>query len=304
MLPLSDDRERIHRELRSILESIETTAEPDGSLRLTGSMRFGASLVGPKDRLHGGLHAYARTLAVLEALASRGAHDSATTYPVHLVLTLNRPLPLETSAPFEGHYRADSDGYELVTDFAEREKLRARATRSPDPHGPLAWFRDAVGRTEGREPIHTIKAQTDVPMHVFDEIIVAPIDQSTRGEASRSYARFVESDGSITPAAVCVFIDLLGAVTQGYAWKSRIFTTRMDVVLTSPSIPGDVDLLAISDRDGQPDPESLVRPAPTKDGMSGPIKVRVMLVDRALERVYAHGTITLIPAPGELPVRR
>lgn len=298
MITSSEDRARIRADLDAMVESLDSVPAPDGALLVSGRMRFGTSLVGPPGRLHGGLHAYARTLAVLDRIP---AHDPRTTYPVRLDLALYRPLPLDESVDFHARYARDERGYELVCDHAEREKLRAIATPARDVDPGLAWFRSAYERVRSRPPLHTITAHRDVPVAVHDELLAVELTPAVRG-GSPSLARFVGDDGVLGAPVVCVALDLLGAVTQGYAWQSRIFTARIDLVLTAASFASERPLLALSDRRSEPDAEARVRPAALRDGtLVPPTKVRVLLTDETVSEALAYGTLTLVAAPGELP---
>jgi hypothetical protein len=294
----SEDRAHIRRDLAAIVESIESHREPDGVEIVRGRMRFGPSLVGPPGRLHGGLHAYARTLALLERLPS---HDPATTYPVRLTLGLYRPLMLEESVAFGGTYRRDERGYELVVDHAENEKLRSIARPASDVDPCLAWFREAYTRVRDREPIRRVEAR-GVPLEIHEEVFVMRVTDALRNDPAQSLARFALEDGAIDAPVICVALDVIGAATQGYGWYSRIYTARMDLVLTRPSIPTGVELIALSDRRGAVDLEARARPAALSDGtIAPPTKIRVLLPDSSVFEAFAYGTLTLVPAPGELP---
>jgi len=304
MIELFEDRARIHRELTSLLESIDVRDAGDGTLAVSGTVRFGKSLVGPPNRLHGGLHVFARTIAVLDALGDQ-VRDQVGEGPVAVTLGLYRPLPLEESVPFSGTFRRNGADFELVTDFADREKLHAVARSAHDVESHLAWFESAYRRAQAEPPIYEIRAQGDIPMAVHEDVVIMPLGHAMRTGGSPTFARFVGEDGSLDAAAISVALDLLGAVTQGYAWKSRIYTARIDLVLAARTVPGTTDAVAMSYRNGVFDPEAKVRPAPLLSGeLAGPTRVRVILADAVFERAFAYGTITLVPAPGELPNRR
>ena len=133
-------------------------------------------------------------------------------------------------------------------------------------------------------------------MRFYRELTVMPLDRAMRMGGAPSSARFMREDGGVDASAMCIGLDLLAAVTQGYAWNSHIFTTRIDLVIEAGSIDGSVELVMLADRASEPDPECHVRPVAMRDGSEhGPTKVRVLLADVDVTRAYAHGTFTLVP---------
>lgn len=299
MVELSQDRTRISSALDSVVERVEVVFNGSGTQRVTGSMRFDPVLVGPPGRLHGGLHAFTRTLALLDWLEIQGVEQLL---PIRLDLGLYRKLPLDESVAFSATYTKLGDEYSFSSDFAERGKLHAVAGRGSSADSRLGWFADAYRRTRGETPVQTIPAQRDIPMHFFEDVVVVSLDRAMRDGGSPSFARYVRPDGSLDAMSMCIALDLLGAVTMGFAWKSWSFTARIDLTFESLVVPAGVDVIMMADRRTEPDPEALVRPAPIGNGTEvGATKVRVLLAEPSFDRAIAHGTITLVPTPG-MPV--
>ena len=292
-MSLPDDRARVRNDLRAVIERVEVREASAGRVHLVGTSRFGTSLVGPPGRLHGGLHAYARIFPIL---AKVPGHDAATTFPCRIELDLYRPLPLDESVPFEATYSRDESGFVLDVRHADTVRLASRAHTATGVDPRLAWFRDAYARSHAEAPEREIKAQGDVPMRMHRELVVMPMDRTMRTTGSPTFAKFADEDGRVDLAAMCVALDLVGAVTQGYAWTSRIFTARIDLVLERDAVPGDVDLVLLADRRSEPDLDCPLRPVSIPGGEAGPTKVRVLLADASFERAYAHGTFTIVPA--------
>ena len=292
MSELAEDRARVARDLAAMIVRCDEHTDAGGT-SFTGETRFAPSLVGPPGRLHGGLHAYARVFPILDALP---AHRGVATYPCHLRQGLYRPLPLEEIVPFRGTYSRTDEDYTLEVDHAPAGKLHTIATRARASSPDLAWFRDALARTGDERCEKEIKAQGDVPIRMFRDLAVMPLDRAMRTGGAPSCARFMREDGGVGVSAMCVGLDLLAAVTQGYAWNSHIFTTRIDLVVEAASAEPEVELVMLADRASEPDAECHVRPVAMRDGSEqGPAKVRVMLADVGVTRAYAHGTFTLVP---------
>lgn len=296
MVDVSQDRARISSALDAVVERLEVVFNGSGTQRVTGSMRFDPILVGPPGRLHGGLHAYTRTLTLLEWLEIQGVEHLL---PIRLDLGLYRKLPLDESVAFSATYTKLGDEYSFASDFAERDKLHAVASRGTGVDSRLAWFADAYRRTRGETPIQTIPAQGDVPMSFYEDVVVAPLDRAMREGGSPSFARYVRPDGSLDAMSICVALDLLAAVTMGFTWRSWSFTARIDLVFESLVVPRGVDVIAMADRRSEPDPDARVRPALLPDGTeASPTKVRVLLAEPSFEHAIAHGTITLVANAG------
>ena len=114
----------IHDALSRLIIEYDEAHQPGGEVHARGSMRFGAALEGPPGRLHGGHHAFVRTLPIVERIT---AHEHARTFPCSVNVVLEQGLELEQEVTLEALYQTHDGGWDIVTRFWGTDRLVARA---------------------------------------------------------------------------------------------------------------------------------------------------------------------------------
>ena len=284
----------MRHELATSIERLELRPETPDGRAFHGSARFGASLVGPPGWLHGGLHAYARVFPVLDAIAS---HDPRTTFPCRVALGLGKPLVLEESIPFDGRYAHDERGFVLEVRHADSDRLKTRVTTDTTTCAKLERFRALhADYLAHRDEAPEVKVR-DVAVRGRPEVIVIEAGVDVR-RGTPTLAALLDRDGSADAALGCVLLDIAAAVVLGWELDSRCYTVRMELVLERSRIPANVDVVALGDRAMTPDTSVPIEPVDVRGRLVGPMAIDVLLADAALETVFAHGTITLVPKRG------
>jgi len=272
----------LRRDLSGALHTF--SAEADGTL--SGVCAFGQTLVGPPGRLHGGLHAYARLLPVLDALP-----QPPQAPPVRLRLSLLKALPLDQDCAFTGRYRAGDD-WRLETRFLDTDRLSAVAEPAgPVPEGLLERF--AALRGDDEHQFEILTAGT-VPMQVGSRLVSVGAAYPAGLDTGSAMNRFLAPGGAGDAPWVCCVLDLLAAVVQGVAWRSHVLTVKIDITLATAAVEGPV--LLLGDRRSRPDGTVSLRPLVVDGEARGPMVVSVLLTEPGLQRAYAWGEITLHPA--------
>lgn len=253
------------------------TTDPSGHAQ--GVAHFGAGLVGPPGRLHGGLHAYLRLLAVWEAL------HGALPEQVHLDLDLLAPLRLGTPSPFSVTATQDT----LQTVFLDSQRLRGQATRSTE--APHPWVQRFT-RLSAQDPFELeLPAAGTVPVRLGRALATMRAPTPRAIDHGNTLDRFL-APGTETADAVWMLtaLDLLAAVVQGVEWHSHVFTVRMALTVRPGPISGPVQLLA--DRGTVLDTHVGL---PPHDGRRARA-VSVLLAGPTLDHAVAWGTISLYPS--------
>lgn len=264
----------LRRDLQQAIQEIALA--PDGSF--TGVARFGPALVGPPGRLHGGLHAYARLVSVWQAL------QGELPGPVRLKLDILHPLRLDERCAFTGRM----DGNRLETNFLGHPGLSASAVpASAEPPGLRARF---AALLEQDEPRSTLMAAGTVHTHIGSHLVKMQASSPAVLDDGDAVARFLPPGEPADTVWICGALDLLGAVVQGFGWRSHVFTVRMDLTVRSAVVSGPVVLLG--DRETREDVAVSLPPLAGR----GPRTVSVLLADPELQDIHAWGEITLYPA--------
>lgn len=271
----------LRRDLAAAVTSLST--EPDGSF--SGAACFGPALIGPPGRLHGGLHAYVRTLQLLDAVLP------GTVGPKRLWLDLLKAIHLEQPVPFSGQ-ATGGDDWRLTTRFLDSDRLRAGVARGGTaPEGLLERF--AALRAADTGQVSFMAANT-VPVRSGSALISMEAERPGLLDHGDPLNRFLTPDGAADAVWMCGALDFLAAVVQGFGWHRHVLTVRIELTLAAERIAGPV--LLLGDRKTWPDPRVSLPRVEVNGEMKGPHAVSVLLTEPTLSEAYAWGEITLQPA--------
>jgi hypothetical protein len=288
----------IHDALSRLIIDFDEANDVEGEVRAHGTMRLGAALEGPPGRLHGGYHAFARTLPIVERVT---AHEHARTFPCSVDVSMQQGLRLEEVIPFEATYRSDGESWQLTTRFEGTDRLVAHAHSIPD--GPLL---DATELDRWRA-LYTEKSPEDdmfdmfgVPIHLSKKVVWLESRDPRRTLPESQHAALVEPGGMLGPSFVSTQLDMVGATARGAAMRHPHFTTHIEIQFATRHISAETHLLCLADRTRvEEDPTSEIRPVEVRGEVYGTARVPVALVDAAFEQVFATGTVTIHPVDPE-----
>ncbi len=288
--------------LSRIIVDLEEAEGPDGEVRARGAMRFGAALRGPPGRLHGGHHAFARTLTILARLR---AHEGAATFPCALDVNVQRALPLEEAVPYEATYRRSADGaWELTTRLLGTDRLRASARSLPS-----ATLLDDAERERWRT-LHAESVAEARSLTVFGvEVRNAPraiwveAREPRRTAPASQHAALVDAQGVFGAPFVCTQLDFMGAICRSTVLVHPHFTKHIELRLAAEIIAADTHLICLADRTTiEPDAASDTPPVEIGGERVGTVRVKVALFDAAFDRTYGTATVTAHPVdPAKFP---
>lgn len=284
------DRDEVRRQLDASVVELRID-RGSGAIRFEGTSSFGPALEGPPGRLHGGLHAYARLFPLLAAIPD---HGGVATFPCALELRLRRAIDLGTPIGFRGTYEAGDD-FRLSVEHGEGDRLAASLRRAHVQDDPIERFRERALAIRDAEPGARMVAERDLRVDIHPELVRIDASADARRTTS-TLSTYLAPDGSVDAALVCMLLDVVGAVVLGWDVQGRCYTVRMQVVVASPTIGADEDLIALADRRTRPDPSVGMRPVDLGDRLVEPTEVAVLLTDPELRRAHAWGSITMVAA--------
>jgi hypothetical protein len=284
----------IHEALSQLIIEYDEHDRSGTEVHARGSMQFGAALEGPPGRLHGGHHAFVRTLPIVERIT---AHEHARTFPCSVDVTLQRGLLLDKAIPFEATYKADGDTWELFTRFEGTDRLAAHACSIPDT--PLLddaelerWRRLYEGAVSGDDRFEMF----GFTIHLAKDAVWLESKDPARTLPDSQHAALVEPDGMLGPAFVTTQIDTVGATARGVLMRHPHFTTHIEIQFATRQIPAATHLICISDRTRvEDDVESGMEPIEIKGQRYGTARAPVLLTDAAFDKAFAFGWVTVHP---------
>ena len=284
----------IHDALSRLIIDFDEASDAEGEVRAHGVMRLGAALEGPPGRLHGGHHAFVRTLPVVERVT---AHEHARTFPCSVDVTLQQGLRLEEAIPFEATYRSEEGSWQLTTRFEGTDRLVAHAHSIPD--APLM---DAAELGRWRALYAEISPDDDsfemfgFTVHLSPKLVWVESRDPLRTLPDSQHAALVEPGGTLGPAFVSTQLDTVGATARGTVMRHPHFTKHIEIQFATGHIPAETHLLCLADRTRmEEDPTSETTPVEVHGQVYGTARVPVALVDAAFEQVFATGTVTAHP---------
>lgn len=282
--------------VREDLERAITRFARTSDRTFEGEVLPGPALVGPKERVHGGLHPMLRVFLPLARL------DVPQTRAVHLELPLRASLPLGVTTPFAGELEVDGESLTLRTRFGTAGKLDAEATtRLGD--ADLARFVDEHRACLRAPERKTILARGSVPTRVGEQTVSLTMDprffEAERNEMNAYRTR----DGGFDEAFAGVALDLVGAVTVGFQHVTHVFTTHLSLDFHVRSVPRGTPLVAIASvTRATPDAEIDIKPVEVRGVMVPATRVPVLLVDADLRTPIVSGHVTVVPVRNGLAV--
>ena len=284
--------------LSRLITAYEQAEQSNGEVRARGSMRFDAALEGPPGRLHGGHHAYVRTLPILNRVS---AHDSARTFPCSVDVALEQGLKLEEEVPFEATYRASSGGWELMTRFQDTDRLAARArsiaTRPLLDQAELGRLRALY---EAARPGDEHFDMFGFTVHLSPKLVWLEVHDPVKTRPESQHAALVDPDGNLGAAFISTQLDTVGATARGVVMRHPHFTTRIQIDFATEHIRQETHLVCVADRTRlQEVPDSTSAPVEIEGVTYGTARTPVTLVDAAFTETYATGWVTVHPVdPG------
>ncbi len=289
----------IHEALGRLIIEFDEAEQAGGGVRAHGLMRFGAALEGPPGRLHGGHHAFVRTLPIVERVT---AHEHARTFPCSVDVSLQQGLQLEEAIPFEASYRSEGGSWQLSTRFGGTDRLVAHAQSIPDV--PLM---DAVELERWRALYAEASPDDDCfemfgfTIHLSPKLVWLESRDPLHTLPESQHAALVEPGGTLGPAFVSTQLDTVGASARGALMRHPHFTKHIEIQFATGHIPAETHLLCLADRTRvQEDATSETAPVEIHGQAYGTAHVPVALVDAAFERVFATGRVTVHPVdPGK-----
>ncbi|MCA9532900.1 MAG: hypothetical protein KC593_04445 [Myxococcales bacterium] len=284
--------------LDDLIVDVSETHEGPTAASLRGRMRFGKALEGPPGRLHGGYHAYVRTLPILERCS---LHDAARTFPCALDVEIRQGLALEQEVPFDARYELGDGGWTLHTRFDESERLRATLRSLPD--APLLT-RDELERyrtlydeslpSEGQFKMFGVTVQ------LGKKLVFVEGRDPLRTQPESQLADLCDAEGAFGPALIAAQLDATGAVAQGTRMRHPHFTKRIELSYAAGRVPASTGFVFVSDRTRiEDDTTSTTAPVEIKGQRWGTVRVQVALLDASFERALAVGTVTVHPVDPE-----
>ena len=284
----------IHDALSQLIIDFDETQHAEGEIRAQGIMRLGAALEGPPGRLHGGHHAFVRTLPIVERVT---AHEHARTFPCSVDVTMHQGLRLEEAIPFEATYRSKEESWQLTTRFKGTDRLVAHAHSIPDV--PLM----DVAELEHWRALYAETSVDDDSFEMFGFVIhLSPnlVWLESRDPLNTlpdsQHAALVEPGGTLGASFVSTQLDTVGATARGSLMRHPHFTKHIEIQFATGHIPAETHLLCLADRTRvEEDPASETAPVEINGQVYGTARVPVALVDAAFERVFATGTVTAHP---------
>jgi hypothetical protein len=284
----------IHDALSRLIIDFDEADQAGGEVRAHGLMRFGAALEGPPGRLHGGHHAFVRTLPIVERVT---AHEHARTFPCSVDVSLQQGLRLEEAIPFEATYRSEGESWQLTTRFEGTDRLVARAHSIPDAplmdSAELEHWRALYAETSQDDDSFKMFGFT---IHLSKRIVWLESRDPLLTLPESQHAALVEPGGTLGPAFVSTQLDTVGATARGALMRHPHFTKHIEIQFATGHIPAETHLLCLADRTRvEEDASSETAPVEIKGQVFGTARVPVALVDAAFERVFATGTVTAHP---------
>ena len=284
----------IHDALKRLIIEFDESERPDRQVRARGQMSFGAALEGPPGRLHGGHHAFVRTLPIAERLT---AHEDARTFPCSVDVTMKQSLPLERAIEFEASYRSDGASWWLDTRFEGTDRLVAHAHSIPNQplvdHAEMAGWRSLY---EDSVPGDDSFEMFGFTMHLAEKLAWIECRDPSRTRPDSQHAALVEPGDTLGPAFVATQLDAVGATSRGALMRHPQFTTHIEIQFAMRSFPAETHLLCLADRTRmEDDPSSEIAPVEINGVLYRTVTTPVALVDAAFERAFATGRVTVHP---------
>ena len=284
----------IHDALSRLIIDFDEADHDGGEVRAHGVMRFGAALEGPPGRLHGGHHAFVRTLPIVERVT---AHEHARTFPCSVDVSMQQGLRLEEAIPFEATYRSKGKSWQLTTRFEGTDRLVARAHSIADvplmDAAELERWRALYAETSPDDDSFDMFGFT---IHLSKNVVWLESRDPLHTLPGSQHAKLVEPGGTLGPAFVSTQLDTVGATARGALMRHPHFTKHIEIQFATGHIPAEAHLLCLADRTRvEEDVSSETAPVEIKGQVFGTARVPVALVDAAFERVFATGTVTAHP---------
>ena len=284
----------IHDALSRLIVEYDEAQQPDGEVHARGSMRFGSALEGPPGRLHGGHHAFVRTLPILERMQ---AHGHARTFPCSVDVVLQQGLELEEEIPFEASYRALGSEWELETRFHGTDRLLARARSIPvrpllEP-SELARWRSIYEEAQPGEDRFQMFGFT---VHLSNKLVWLESHDPLRTLPQSQHAALVDSNGNLGAVFISTQLDTVGATARGVVMRHPHFTKHIEIQFATGAIPQETHLICMADRTRLEEvADSGSAPIEIKGRLYGTARTPVALVDASFEQAFATGWVTVHP---------
>lgn len=284
----------IHDALSRLIIEYDEAHRPDGEIHARGSMRFGSALEGPPGRLHGGHHAFVRTLPIVERIT---AHEHSRTFPCSVDVVLERGLELEEEVPFEASYRGTESDWELETRFHGTDRLLARAKSMPErpllDESELGRWRSLYQSAQPGEDSFQMFGFT---VHLSNELVWLESRDPLRTLPKSQHAALVDPNGELGAVFISTQLDTVGATARGVVMRHPHFTKHIQIEFATRSVPQETHLICMADRTRLEEvADSGSDPVEIKGRVYGTARTPVALVDAGFEQAFATGWVTVHP---------
>lgn len=289
----------IHDALSRLIIQYDEAQQADGEVRAHGSMYFGPALEGPPGRLHGGHHAFVRTLPIVERIT---AHEHARTFPCSVDVVLEQGLKLEEEVPFEARYRCGEDTWSLETRFQGTDRLVARAESiSSEPLMDTDELSRWRALYEAAQPGDESFQMFGFPVHISEHLVWLESRDPLRTLPESQHAALVGPHGKLGAVFISTQLDTVGATARGVVMRHPHFTKHIQIEFATGSIPQETHLICMADRSRLEDlSDSGSAPVEIKGKAYGTARTPVALVDASFEQAFASGWVTVHPVdPGK-----
>jgi hypothetical protein len=284
----------IHDALSRLIIEYDETEKSGGDVHAYGSMRFGRALEGPPGRLHGGHHAFVRTLPIVERITR---HEHARTFPCAVDVVLEQGLQLDEEVPFEATYRTRDGGWELVTRFEGTDRLVAKAHAIDD--APLLDERELAywqSLYEEAKPGDDHFDMFGFTVHLAEKLVWLEVRDPIHTLPESQHAALVDPDGNLGAVFVSTQLDTVGATARGVVMRHPHFTKHIEIRFATGCIPQETHLICMADRTRlEAVTDSGSAPVEIKGKAYGTARSPVALVDAGFTRAYATGWVTVHP---------
>jgi len=284
----------IHDALSRLVIDYDEAHRPDGEVRAQGSMRFGTALEGPPGRLHGGHHAFVRTLPIVERIT---AHEHARTFPCSVDVVLQQGLNLEENVPFEATYRGKGDQWECVTRFHGTDRLVARAHSIPNApllsESELRRWQSLYDRARPGDEHFDMFGFT---VHLSEQLVWLEVRDPVTTLPESQHAALVGPDGNFGAVFMSTQLDTVGATARGVVMRHPHFTKHIEIDFATGAIPQETHLVCMADRTRLEDvADSGSKPVEIRGTAYGTARTPVALVDTGFSKAYSTGWVTVHP---------
>lgn len=279
------------KDLAACFVEFATSPLADGRIGVRGTLLPAASLKGPPNRLHGGLHAAVRLILPYARVAGGEAAEA-----VRVSLRMRRSIPLLEQATLDGTYDPETGTLDTRVDGSDRLAGTLRAGPPADTSEVMARFSRLLAEDRADGPPDRVQGQGDLAVDTSRQLVTLPLDAESLLAQRVVLHRFLDKGLVADPVFTAVVLDVLGAYALGMNLDCRLFTTHLELALLGSASLFDGPLLALGSRHAAPVVGSTLDPVTLDDGrVIGEQRVEVLLTRADFSSAIGHGFVSLVP---------